>query len=225
MHEIAPEDLKRVTGAEAFEAESKVAVPGMEFAGIHKYVVNILADVNPPDSILTPAGVERTRQNAAADDPASVCAVVAGFPIAGLLSEPIKIVQAPKLTMILYELDNLHRQVFADGRSLPKEINFPAFLGYSIGHWERDVFVVETAGFNDKTALDFAGHPRSEGMHITERFHRLDFGHLDVQMTFEDPTYYTRPFTVSIPHTLLPDADIFEMFCENEKDRDHLKQP
>jgi hypothetical protein len=62
-------------------------------------------------------------------------------------------------------------------------------------------------------------------MHITERFHRLDFGHLDVQMTFEDPTYYTRPFTVSIPHTLLPDADIFEMFCENEKDRDHLKQP
>ena len=99
----------------------------------------------------------------------------------------------------------------------------PAFLGYSVGHWEGDVFVVETRGFNDKTRLDGVGHPHSEALHITERLQRRDFGHLDVEMTFDDPKAYTRPFTVKIPHTLLPDGDIFEMFCENERDREHIR--
>ena len=165
------------------------------------------------------------RQRAAADNPAAVCADIAGIPLAGLLSEPIKIVQAPRLTMILYEVDNLHRQVYTDGRTLPKEFDFPAYLGYSVGHWERDVFVVETAGFNDKTALDLMGHPHSEALRITERFHRRDFGHLDVETTFDDPKMYTKPFTIKVPHELLADSDLFEMFCnENEKDRAHLQK-
>ena len=143
--------------------------------------------------------------------------------MAGLLSEPIKIVQAPRLTMLLYEVDNLHRQIFTDGRKLPKEINLPAYLGYSVGHWERDTFVVESAGFNDKTIFDMAGHRHSESLHVTERFHRSDFGHLDVEMTFDDPDTYTKPFTIKVPHHLLADADIFEMYCnENEKDQAHL---
>ena len=154
-----------------------------------------------------------------------MCTTVAGFPLAGLLSEPIKIVQAPRTTVILYEAGSTHRQVFADGRALPKVFELPAFLGYSIGHWEGDVFVVETAGFNDKNALDGRGHPRSEALRVTERFRRRDFGHLDVEMTFDDPKMYTRPFTVKVPHDLVADADIFEMFCENEKDREHLKRP
>jgi hypothetical protein len=143
-----------------------------------------------------------------------------GIPLAGLLSEPIKIVQAPKLTMLLYEVDNLHRQIFTDGRKLPSEYNLPAYLGYSVGHWERDAFVVETAGFNDKTRLDNAGHPHSEALRITERFRRRDFGHLDVEITFDDPKTYTKPFTIKVPHDLQPYSDIFEMFCNgNEKDR------
>jgi hypothetical protein len=68
------------------------------------------------------------------------------------------------------------------------------------------------------------GHPHSEKLHITERFHRRDFGHLDIEMTFDDPVMYNTPFTVKIPHDLVPDTDIFEMFCENEKDRVHLKK-
>jgi hypothetical protein len=140
-----------------------------------------------------------------------------------LLSEPIKIVQAPDLTIILYEAGNLHRQIFTDGRALPKEVAFPAFLGYSVGRWDHDTFVVETAGFNDKTPLDGIGHPHSEALRVTERFHRRDFGHLDLEMTFEDPEMYAKPFTVHIPHDLVADNDIFEMFCENEKDRAHLK--
>ncbi len=92
-----------------------------------------------------------------------------------------------------------------------------------LGHWERDVFVVETAGFNGRTRLDLMGHPQSDAMRITERFRRRDFGHLDVEMTFDDPKMYTKPFTIKVTHDLLPDSDIFEMFCnENEKDRAHL---
>jgi hypothetical protein len=124
----------------------------------------------------------------------------------------------------LYEVGNLHRQVFTDGRTLPKEFDFPAFLGYSVGHWESDAFVVETAGFNDKTVLDGAGHLHSEELRVTERFHRRDFGHMDWEMTFDDAKMYTKPFTIKVPYDLLADADIFEMFCENEKDRAHLQK-
>src|SRR5262245_52157413 len=81
----------------------------------------------------------------------------------------------------------------------------------------------ETRGFNDKTGLDGIGHPHSDALHVTERFPRIDLGHLDIEMTFDDPAMYTKSFTIKIPHTLLADQDIFEMFCENEKDREHLK--
>jgi hypothetical protein len=173
---------------------------------------------------MRPEAAETMRKRAANSDPANVCMDVIGFPRAGLLSEPIKIVQSPRTTVILYEVGNLHRQIFTDGRGLPKEFEFPAFLGYSAGHWDRDVFVVETAGFNDRTPLDGQGHPHSDALRITERFHRRDFGHLDLEMTFDDPQMYSKPFTIKIPHDLLADADIFEMFCENEKDRAHLKR-
>jgi hypothetical protein len=134
-------------------------------------------------------------------------------------------IQSPRVTAVLYEVNNLHRQIFTDGRALPKEFDYPAYLGYSVGHWERDVFVVETAGFNDKTPLDGFGHPHSEALHITERFHRRDFGHMDVEMAFEDSKMYTKPFTIKVPHDLLADSDIFEMFCnENEKDGAHMEK-
>jgi hypothetical protein len=159
------------------------------------------------------------------ENPAEVCSGVFGIPLAGLLSEPIKIIQAPRITMLLYEAGNLHRQIYTDGRTLPKEFDLPAFLGYSAGRWERDIFVVETAGFNDKTPLDTTLHPHSESLRITERFRRRDFGHLDVEMTFDDPKMYRKPFTIKVPHNLLPDSDIFEIFCaENEKDRVHLQK-
>jgi hypothetical protein len=85
--------------------------------------------------------------------------------------------------------------------------------------------VVETAGFNYKTRFDIMGHPHSEDLRITERYRRRDFGHLDIETTFEDPRIYTKPFTVKIGYNLLADSDIFENFCsENEKDRNHLEK-
>jgi hypothetical protein len=225
-HEITPlAELKRLYG-DGIDAAAKVDVPGMEAAANHKYSRNILVDFKPGESLIRPEAVEIMRQRAANSNPAEVCAVGQfGIPLAGLLAEVIKIIQAPRMSVILYEIDNLHRQVYTDGRALPKEFDYPAFLGYSVGHWERDVFVVETAGFNGKTRLDLMGHPQSEAMRITERFRRRDFGHLDVEMTFDDPKMYTKPFTIKVPHDLLADSDIFEMFCnENEKDRAHLQK-
>jgi hypothetical protein len=223
MHEITTvAEVKRLFG-DFLDDAIKVSVPGMEIGTQHKYGFNILIDFKPGESPLRPEAASLMRQRAANDNPAAVCSDIAGIPLAGLLSEPIKIVQAPRLTVILYEVDNLRRQIYTDGRKLPKEFDYPAYLGYSVGHWDHDVFVVETAGFNDKTSLDLMGHPHSEALHITERFHRRDFGHLDVEMTFDDPKMYSKPFTLKIPHDLLADADIFESFCnENEKDSVHL---
>jgi hypothetical protein len=222
MHErTSVEELKRLYGQVVDDAIA-VQVPGMEIGSQHKYAFNILIDIKPGESPLRPEAAEIMRRRQAEWDPADPCADFIGFPLAGLLSEPIKIIQSPRVTAILYEVDNLHRQIFTDGRELPKEFNLPAYLGYSVGHWEHDVFVVETAGFNDKAPLDDMEHPHSEDLRVTERFHRRDFGHMDVEMTFDDPKMYTRPFTIKVPHNLLADADIFEMFCnENEKDGVH----
>lgn len=226
LHEITPPaELKRLFG-DAIDGASRVEVLGMEAGANHKYSRNILVDFKADESPLRPEGLEIMRQRAMSSNAADVCtAGQFGIPLAGLLAELIRIVQAPRMSVIFYEIDNLHRQIYTDGRALPKEFELPAYLGYSVGHWERDVFVVETAGFNGKTRLDLMGHPQSEAMRITERFRRRDFGHLDVEMTFDDPRMYTRPFTIKVAYELQADSDIFEMFCnENEKDSSHLRK-
>ena len=222
MHEITTvAEVRRLFG-DRFEAAIKTGGPGMEIGTQHKYNFDIFVDFKPGESPMRP-GVKLNRPRNV--DPADICMNVIGIPVAGLLSEPIKIVQAPRETIILYEAGNLHRQIFADGRKLPKEFDLPAYMGYSAGQWEGDAFVVETAGFNDKTSLDGMGHPHSDALHLTERFRRRDFGHLDVEMTFDDPKTYTKPFTIKVPHDLVADNDIYELFCENEKDRVHMRKP
>ena len=121
-----------------------------------------------------------------------------GIPLGSMLSEPVKFIQSPKLIAILYEADDKHRQIYTDGRVLPKEFDQPAWMGYSVGRWERDTLVVDTAGFNDKTWMDIMGHPHSDALRIVERYRRRDFGHMDVEMTFDDPKMYTKPFTIKV---------------------------
>jgi hypothetical protein len=215
-------EFKRILGA-AYEAQSQSALLGMELETVHKYGLNVFIDLKPGEVPLRPEGEAAMKRRRAEQRSDNVCHGEYGWPVAGLLAEPFKIVQAPKETMILYEVDGLHRQVFADGREFPVTFEFPAYLGYSIGRWEGDTFVVETRGFNDRTPVDGMGHPRSEAMHVTERYRRRDFGHLDTELTFDDPTMYTRAFTVKISYDLIPNYDIFEMFCtQNEKDRVHM---
>ena len=133
-----------------------------------------------------------------------------------------RIVQTPGLTVILYEQPNSpHRVIFTDGRPLPKDPN-PTWLGYSVGRWEQDTFVVETIGFNDKGWLDVGGHPQTESLKITERFRRPDFGHLELDMTFDDPKSFAKPFTLHMSKGYTADTEILEDVCENEVSRTHL---
>jgi hypothetical protein len=132
-----------------------------------------------------------------------------------------KIIQAPDMIAILYEDFNHFRQVFMDGRGLPKDPS-PTWLGYSVGRWEGDTLVVESAGYNGKIDLP-GGAPSTEALRTTERYRRRDFGHLERQITIDDPTIYTRPWTYSIDAILAPDDELIENMCvENEKDAAHL---
>jgi hypothetical protein len=137
------------------------------------------------------------------------------------LPTPTKFIQTPAVTVILFEAYNHYRQIFTDGRPLPKDPQ-PAWLGYSVGKWEGNVLVVETIGLNDQTWLDDGGYPHSEELKVTERFNRRDFGHMDIQITIDDPQAYTKPWTVTIPKDLLADTELIEWMCENEKDFVHL---
>jgi len=131
-----------------------------------------------------------------------------------------KFVQTPGLLVMLGE-DLTYRQVFLDGRELPKDPN-PAWMGYSVGHWDGDTLVVESTGYNDRTWLE-RGYPHTENLRKTERFHRRDFGHLDVDVTLTDPKIYAKPWTEKLEGTLTADTELLEYVCaENEKDRTHL---
>jgi hypothetical protein len=198
-------------------------VPGDDITTFSKYFFNILADFKPEESLLRPEAAEIMRRRSQKRETPDERCLPLGIPRAELIGFPFKIVQTPGLIVIMYEADNTRRQIYTDGRKLPVDPN-PTWLGYSIGRWEGDTLAVDSAGFNDRVWIDTFGHPVSESLHIQERFHRRDFGHMDLQITIDDPKMYTKPFTFKVTELLLPDSDIFEYFCaENEKDRAHLK--
>src|SRR5262245_44106381 len=154
--------------------------------------------------------------NNAKDDPTSNC-LVGGVPRSDFVPYPFKILEMPGLVTILYEAVHSYRQIFTDGRALPREPN-PAWFGYSVGKWEGGAFVVESTGFNDNVWLDNAGRPATEQLRVTERFIRRDFGHMDIEITINDPKAYTRPWTVTERLIFLPDTDIIEYMCtENNR--------
>src|SRR5579862_5043445 len=212
-------EMKRLYGDDV----DTLQLPGMEADTVSKYAVNILLDFKPEESPLRPEAAELMRGRKPGTNPADSCLPM-GIPFAFLVSEPDKIVQTPGLIVMMFESADAHRQIYTDGRPLPKDPE-PAWLGYSVGRWEGDTLVVETAGFNDKTWLDVMGHPHSEALRVVERYRRRDFGHMDVQVTFDDPKMYTKPFSIKFTQRLLADSDILEFFCnENEKDRVHAGQ-
>ena len=129
----------------------------------------------------------------------------------------MQIVQTPAQMVLLYESPNSpHRTVYTDGRELPKDPN-PTWLGYSIGRWDGETFVITSSGFNDRGWLDSAGHPQTESLRITERMRWRDFGHMDFEITIDDPKAFTRPFTIKTERLLAADTDLLEDVCENER--------
>jgi hypothetical protein len=129
---------------------------------------------------------------------------------------PFKILQTRGVTLILYEEFNNWRQIFTDGQPLPKDPQ-PAWLGYSVGSWDGDTFVIETAGFNDKSWLDAGGAPHTEALRTTERLRRTDFGHMEIAFTFDDPKTFTKLWSATVKFNLLADTELLEHHCDNEK--------
>jgi hypothetical protein len=130
-------------------------------------------------------------------------------------------VQTPQLLVILNEDDALgFRQIYLDGRPHPKEVN-PTWAGHATGRWEKDTLVVDVAGFNEQSWLDV--YPHTTELHVTERYRRLDFGHMDVHLTVEDPGTLSKPWNVHMVWNLAPKEDILENVCtENNRDADHF---
>jgi hypothetical protein len=163
---------------------------------------------------------ERAANNAK-DAPGAHC-LPRGLTNAGALF-PYKLVQTPKLLVMLFEDDiPSHRQVFLDGRGHPKDPN-PRWMGYSIGHWDGDALVVDTVGFDDRSWLTAQGHPHTDMMHVTERFRRPDLGHLEIEITIDDPGAYAKPWIIKRVSDLDVNDDIGEYVCaENNKDVPHM---
>ena len=136
--------------------------------------------------------------------------------------QPRKMIQTPGVIVIMYEANSGLRQIFTDGRPLPKDAE-PWWYGYSIGKWEKDTLVVESTNFRDLGWLDVEGSPLTESGKIIERFRRPDYGHLEIEVTIDDPKAYTKPWTVTVYQRILPDTELIEFVCqENERDSTHL---
>jgi hypothetical protein len=191
-------------------------VPGL------KYLINIAADLKEvPFQPWAEAAYKERRATMGKDDPNNFC-MPSGIPEKEAVTSPWKIVQTPGLVIILYESRTIFRQIFTDGRPLPKDPN-PTWQGYSVGHWDGDTLVVETAGSNGKAWLDTNGHPVTDALRVTERYHRKDFGHMDLQITIDDPKAYTKPWTVTENPVLQPDTELLEYICEeNNRDVGHF---
>jgi hypothetical protein len=135
-------------------------------------------------------------------------------------SQPRKIIQTADVIIIIYEANSGLRQIFMDGRSLPGKDVEPWWYGYSVGKWEGDTLVVETTNFIDNIWLDVRGSPMTSAGKVTERFRRVNYGTLEIEITVDDPKAYTKPWTVKVNHRIFPDADLFEFICE-ERDATH----
>jgi hypothetical protein len=213
-------DLSGIWQAEA-EPRGPGGLYGLGESPNSKYFRDVLADFKPGEEPLSPAGAEIFRRHSQGVSPSLNC-LPDGVPHADLLPEPFKILQTPGVTLVLYEVETTFRQIFTDGRKQLADPQQPSWMGYSVGKWDGDTLVVDTVGFNDLSWLDARGHGHSEDMRVEERFHRRDYGHLEVAVTITDPKTFTKPVSINFVENLLPDTDLLEHYClEAEKDAAH----
>jgi hypothetical protein len=198
-----------------------------DFSGIWNpaggYIRNLAKDLKPEDVPFQPWAKalydERATGSHWKEEPDANC-LPQGTPKILVAPAPWRIVQTPTYIVFVHEAFNFWRQVFVDGRELAiTEDTAPTWFGYSVGRWDGDALVVESRGFNGKVWLDQLGKPSTEALHVTERFHRKDFGHMEIQITIDDPKAYTKPWTVNVEATYQPNTELMEFIClENEKD-------
>jgi hypothetical protein len=215
-----PDGKPNLTGPAPRTSDGKPDLSGLWTKLSPKYSRNIAADLKPEDiQPWAQALVERRREDLGKDY-MNVRCVPLGPSYATAAdstgAEMMKIVQTPGLILILNP-DLTYRQIFLDGRALESAPN-PTWMGYSVGRWDGDTLVVESFGFNDRTWLDHDGHPHTEALRMTERYHRRDFGHLELEVTLSDPGAYAKPWTVAVRAELAADTEMIEWVC-NENGR------
>ena len=142
---------------------------------------------------------------------------------------------APNRIIIAYEQQRVWREIWMDGRELPKKVDakgFPEsrYYGYSVGHWDGDyTFVIDTTGLDERPWLDEAGHPRSSMAHIQERYTRVDQYNMQLTVTVDDPKFYTKPWVyMKADFYWMKNQEFAETFCipsEGIEYRDSLTKP
>jgi hypothetical protein len=189
-----------------------------------KHLLNLAADLKPGSVPLQPWAEavykERIEQNGK-DHPGVRC-WPSGIPEKNNIPDGVKVVQTPDLMIFLHESRTIYRQIFTDGRPLPRDAQ-PAWMGYSIGRWDGDTFIVDTIGQNGKTWLDMRGLLATEALKVTERFTRPSIGRIYIDVTIDDPKAYTKPWDVRLSWDLQPDIELIEHICEeNNRDLPHM---
>ena len=165
--------------------------------------------------------VKKRRAEERLHDPLSYCLPVGPMRL-HTWSTPRKMIETPGLVVILNELNASYRQIFTDGRPLPVDPN-PSWNGYSSGKWEGDTLVVQTTGFRDGLWLDATGNPLTDAAKLSERFHRVNFGRMEIKITVDDRKAYTKPWTITLYQNIKLDTDLLDFICnEGEKDTRHL---
>lgn len=166
--------------------------------------------------------VKKRTENLAIDDPHIRC-LPDNFLRAYGLPHLLKFVHTPNLLVMLNEVNAGYRQIFTDGRPLPQDPT-PAWQGYSSAKWSGDTLVVDTIGLRDDTWIDWNGSVLTEAAKVREQIRRPDFGHLEIQVTVDDPKAYTKPWTVTLNQRIVVDTDLIDEIClENEQSLQHLK--
>lgn len=193
-----------------------------------RHLRDLAADLKPGDVSMLPWAEalykERLTGIWSREEPDANC-LPQGVPKINVAPAPYRIIQVPGFTAILYEAFTQWRVIFTDGRTHPQELN-PSWFGYSVGTWEGDTLVVDSKGFNGKLWLDQSGHPSTDALHVIERFRRVNFGRLEIQVTIDDPKAYTKPWTTTTSAALRPNTELIEFICnENAKDQEHMPVP
>jgi len=204
-----------LTAAAPRASDGRPDLSGLWLMTLHPgYVANVASDLAPQDVRPWAAAAFTERVSSLGkDDPGTIGCLPLGprHITGGGTVARVKVIQTPAVILMLFE-DLAYRQIFIDGRSLPTDPH-PSFMGYSVGRWDGDELVVESIGFKDATWLDFGGHPHTESLRVTERYRRLDFGHVQRQITLVDPHTFTRPITIDAAMTLDPDTELLEYVC------------
>lgn len=166
--------------------------------------------------------VEQRTANQAIDDPHIRCLPDVFLRAYGL-PHYLKFAQSPDLLLMLNEYNAVYRQVFSDGRRLPEGPN-PAWQGYSVATWSGDTLVIDSIGFRDDLWIDWDGSVITEAAKVREQIRRPDFGHLEIEVTVDDPKAYTRPWSVTLRQQFAPDTELIDEICaEGEKFARQLK--